>query len=139
MKKTMNDQSGPNSEAGLPDARSESAIYARYSDDKQRESSIEDQVRGCRKEAKRVDCFVPEANIFADRDVRGALEHRPQLDRLLEIVRSGRATFRDLFIADTSRLARNSALAPQLRKFFKHHGIRLHFVENGMKSVRQQE
>ncbi|MGC1781725.1 MAG: recombinase family protein [Acidobacteriaceae bacterium] len=128
------DQFASAPEYGSKDPGFECAIYARFSDDKQRESSIEDQVRECRADAKRWGGFIPDANIFADRDVRGALEHRPQLDRLLDITRSGRATFSDLFSADTSRLARNSALAPKLRQIFKHHNIRLHFVENGMKS-----
>lgn len=130
----MDEQVVGRRELDSQDSGLEGAVYARYSDEKQRKSSIEDQVRNCRGEAKQVGCWIPEANIFADPDVRGSLEHRPELDRLMEIVRSGRAPFRDLFIADTSRLARNSALAPKLRKFFDHHGVRLHFVENGMKS-----
>lgn len=40
----------------------------------------------------------------------------------------------NLYISDTSRLARSSSFAPKLRKFFESYGIRLHFVENGMKS-----
>jgi hypothetical protein len=49
-------------------------------------------------------------------------------------VRSGKATFKDLYVSDTSRLARSASFAPKLRKLFKSHCIRLHFVENGMKS-----
>jgi site-specific DNA recombinase len=117
------------------DRGSESAFYGRYSDgEKQRKSSMEDQVRECREEARRNGNYIPDANIFADPDFRGATESRPELDRLLGIIRSGKATFNDLYIADTSRLARNTALAPKLRKFFEFHNIRLHFVENGMKS-----
>jgi site-specific DNA recombinase len=117
------------------DRGSESAFYGRYSDgEKQRKSSMEDQVRECREEARCNGNYIPDANIFADPDFRGATESRPELDRLLAIIRSGKATFKDLYIADTSRLARNTALAPKLRKFFEFHDIRLHFVENGMKS-----
>ena len=113
----------------------ESACYARLSDLKKgRESSIEDQVRECREEARRDGGFIPDSNVFPDRDIRGITESRPALDRLLALVRSGKATFKDLYISDTSRLARSASFAPKLRKFFKSHGIRLHFVENGMKS-----
>jgi DNA invertase Pin-like site-specific DNA recombinase len=124
----------------LPDRESfegggEGACYARLSDAKMaRESSIGDQLRECREEARRDGNFIPDANLFDDLDVRGATESRPGLDRLLDLVGSGKAMFTDLYMADTSRLARNSSLAPRLRKFFKEHGIRLHFVENGMKS-----
>ena len=113
----------------------EAACYARLSDAKVgRESSIVDQVRECREDARRDGNYIPDANIFEDVDVRGATESRPGLDRLLDLVRSGKATFRELYIADTSRLARSSSFAPKLRKFFKAYDIRLHFVENGMKS-----
>jgi DNA invertase Pin-like site-specific DNA recombinase len=136
----MNDKARNRTVGILPDSDSieglgEAACYARLSDAKLgRESSIEDQVRECREEARRDGNFIPDANLFDDIDVRGATESRPGLDRLMDLVRSGKATFKNLYIADTSRLARNSSLAPKLRKFFKAHGIRLHFVENGMKS-----
>lgn len=122
-------------ELASSDRGSESAFYGRYSDgEKQRESSMEDQLRECREDAQRDGNYIPDANVFADPDFRGATESRPELDRLLAIVRSGKATFRDLYIADTSRLARSTSLAPRLRKIFEFHEIRLHFVENGMKS-----
>jgi DNA invertase Pin-like site-specific DNA recombinase len=113
---TKYQQPVPEPETQSPRLGFEAAGYARFSDEIQRESSIEDQVRECREEATRDGGFIRDANIFADRDVRGATEERPALDRLLKLVRSGKATFTDLYVADTSRLARNSSFALKLLK-----------------------
>jgi site-specific DNA recombinase len=132
---TMNQNDTFELNPNFPDRGIESAFYGRLSDaDLGRESSIPDQLRECRDAARRNGGYIPDSNVFSDVDVRGITESRPGLDRLLDIVRSGKATFRDLYIADTSRLARSATLAPKLRKFFKYHKIRLHFVENGMHS-----
>jgi site-specific DNA recombinase len=110
------------------------AAYCRYSSDRQRESSIEDQIRAARAEAKTLGGYIPDENIFCDRDVRGADHNKPELERLKAIVRSGKANFSDLIMWDTSRLARDTGLAAQLRKFFGHNNIRMHFLSNGMVS-----
>ena len=113
----------------------EGAVYARFSDiDRQRESSIDSQVGECREGARRRRYEIPDRNIFADPDVRGAVTNRPGLNKLLDLIRSGKATFSALFVADSSRLTRNTAFAPRLRKFFEFHRIKLFFVENGMES-----
>jgi len=48
------------------------AVYARYSSDLQRESSIEDQIRRCREYALRQGCQVIEELVVADRAVSAA-------------------------------------------------------------------
>jgi DNA invertase Pin-like site-specific DNA recombinase len=130
----IDQQSATNSPPGGTPPGIESAVYARYSSEQQDKSSNEDQIRECRTGAQRDHGFIPEANVFADEEVRGATEHRPELDRLMEIVRSGRATFSRLYMFETSRLARNASFAAKLRKFFAFHKIRLHFVRERMDS-----
>ena len=47
------------------------AIYARYSDDKQSDTSIDDQVRCCQALAQRHALCVPEDHIFTDSAITG--------------------------------------------------------------------
>lgn len=46
-------------------------IYARYSDDKQSDTSIEDQVRCCQELAQRHGLTVLDEHIFSDRAITG--------------------------------------------------------------------
>jgi len=78
---------GPTSDRAIPEGGRECASHARLPDARLgRESSIEDQVRKCREDARRDGGFIPEANLFTDTDVPGATESRPGLDRLLATV-----------------------------------------------------
>ena len=80
------------------------AIYARYSSDRQHETSIEDQVAQCREYAERERFEVIDDLIFGDKAVSGASRHnRPAL---LECIR--RANEYDVLVVwDFSRIARN--------------------------------
>ena len=49
------------------------AIYARYSSDLQRESSVEDQIRNCREFAKRQGWIILEDYVRSDQAVSGAV------------------------------------------------------------------
>jgi site-specific DNA recombinase len=121
--------------AGLAIVMKPAALYARFSDrERQRASSIDDQARVCREAAAEDNAFITDVNIFADPDFRDAEEDRPELERLKSLVREGRCDFTDLYIAETSRLARDSELNAKLRKFFDFYGITLHFVAQGMTS-----
>jgi DNA invertase Pin-like site-specific DNA recombinase len=86
------------------------AIYARYSSDLQRESSIEDQIRKCREFAERRGWPVSEEHVCSDSAVSGAtLGPRPALNELLALVSRKPRPFDRILIDDTSRLARNVA------------------------------
>jgi DNA invertase Pin-like site-specific DNA recombinase len=54
------------------------AIYARYSSDLQRESSIEDQIRRCREFASRQGWPIVEGLIIVDRAVSACLDRGPR-------------------------------------------------------------
>lgn len=47
------------------------AIYARYSSDKQRQASIQDQIRNCRAEAAKRGWVVLEEHLYIDEDRTG--------------------------------------------------------------------
>ena len=110
------------------------AVYARYSSDLQRNSSIEDQIVQCRDWAAKQQLRVVDDFIFTDEGISGRTMERPGLQRLMELVRSKRAPFVALMCADSSRLTRDNADAHLLRKFFDFYSISIHFASTGMRS-----
>lgn len=84
------------------------AIYARYSSDLQRDSSIEDQIRRCQEYAERQGWTVVEEHVRFDEAVSAAsLLGRPALQSLIEHTKKKPRPFDRILIDDTSRLSRN--------------------------------
>lgn len=81
------------------------AIYARFSTDRQDARSIVDQVRRCRRFAEERGWQVVE--VYSDSAVSGAHLHRPGIRRLLEAARSRARPFRTVLVDDLSRLSRD--------------------------------
>jgi DNA invertase Pin-like site-specific DNA recombinase len=81
------------------------AIYARYSTDKQRAESLEDQYHQCEKVAAR-EGFKVVAK-FGDKEISGGTADRPGYQNMLEAARAGK--FDILISEDVSRLWRNRA------------------------------
>ncbi|HLW59599.1 MAG TPA: recombinase family protein [bacterium] len=82
------------------------AIYARYSSENQRASSIDDQIRLCRQEADQRGWIV--VNEFSDAALSGALgeDQRPGYRTMMAAAK--RREFDVLLVDDTSRLSRDS-------------------------------
>ena len=84
------------------------AIYARYSSDLQRESSIEDQIRRCRDYAEQQGWSIVHEFVRADRAVSGAtLVGRDALQSLIEDAKRRPRPFDCLLVDDTSRFGRD--------------------------------
>lgn len=81
------------------------ALYARFSSDQQRESSIEDQIRVCSRVAD-ANGFDTVAR-FSDAGITGGTTERPGYQGLLTAARSG--VFEVIVTEDISRLWRNRA------------------------------
>ena len=82
------------------------AIYARYSSDMQRDTSIEDQFRRCEEYAARQGWTIVQK--FADRAITGAATAgRHELQSLLLASREHPRPFDRVLVDDTSRLGRN--------------------------------
>ncbi len=64
-------------------------IYARYSCDKQDDTSLEDQIRRCREAALRLGLIVDEQHIYTDSALSGLDDERPGYRRLLAAWFSG--------------------------------------------------
>ena len=102
------------------------AIYARYSTDKQSESSIDDQFRECRKLAKRHEFNVVAE--FSDRALSGGTANRPDYQNMLIAARAGQF---DVIVAeDTSRLWRN--LAEQAPRLAELQDLGIHIITHDL-------
>jgi site-specific DNA recombinase len=88
-----------------PTKQPRAAIYARYSTDKQREASIEDQYTVCERIAAREGAKIVKR--FHDKGISGGTGQRPGYKAMLTAARAGEF---DLIIAeDTDRIWRNRA------------------------------
>jgi site-specific DNA recombinase len=111
------------------------AIYARYSSDLQRESSIDDQIRKCRDHAQAVGWTVVEEFVLRDEAVSAAtLAGRDALQSLIQAAKRKPRPFDRILVDDTSRLARNIADNLRVTDVLKYHGVSLSFVSQGIDS-----
>jgi len=107
------------------------AVYARYSSAKQRESSIEDQVRNCTAFAEREGWSIAEH--YVDEALSGTSKDRPGFKRLLAHGEEG--GFDVLLVDDLSRLSRDEIELKQLVRRFKYRGLRIIGVSDGFDSA----
>ena len=96
-------------------------IYARYSSDKQREASIEDQVEVCRRYAAAQGWTV--VGTYTDAALSGASRFRPEFQRLLGD--AGKRQFEVVICEAVDRLGRRLADTADLQDRLAFHGVRL--------------
>ena len=112
------------------------AIYARYSSDLQRDSSIDDQIRRCRQYASPRQWPIVEEFVIADRAVSAAsVVGRDGLQKLVNAAKSKNKPFDCLLIDDTSRLARDLSDALRTLKILAFHGVTIVSVSQGIDSA----
>lgn len=102
------------------------AIYARYSTDDQRATSIEDQVRRAKEKAEALGYVVPDEFIFADAAISGTAKgrnKRVQYDRLIRAWE--RNAFDALFVDEQSRLARDPLESAYIQSRVERTRVRL--------------
>jgi DNA invertase Pin-like site-specific DNA recombinase len=103
------------------------AIYARYSSDRQREASIEDQVRLCRGWVEREGALL--VGTYTDHAVSGQIRMRPGYQKLLEDARAGEF---DVVVAEAvDRLSRDQEDVAGLFKHLRYAGVRLVTLAEG--------
>ena len=116
------------------------AIYARYSSDLQRDSSMTDQHRNCRTfaagqlPAAKWDCWpVLEDYVCGDEALSGAsLADRKALKWLLAEAKRKPRPFDCILIDDTSRLARNLSDALRIIDILSYHGVHVVSASQGI-------
>ncbi len=111
------------------------AIYARFSSDLQRESSIEDQIRQCRAFAAQKGWIVLDEFVRFDQALSGdSLPSRNALLSLVEDAKKEPRPYDRLLIDDTSRLARNIEDALRLTNILRFHNVAVTAVSQGIHS-----
>jgi site-specific DNA recombinase len=104
------------------------AIYARYSSDLQRPSSIEDQIRQCREAAARNGWVVVDDYIRSDAAVSGrSLVGRKGLDQLVTLAEQTPRPFDGILIDDTSRFGRNLSDTLPMSDILENASVFLYF------------
>lgn len=105
-------------------------IYARYSSDKQRESSIDDQVRNCQKYADREQMEI--LHVFQDQAISGSVHNRSGYQQMLTASETG--IFDVLLVDDLSRLSRDDIEMKRIIRLFNFKGLRIIGVADGYDS-----
>lgn len=106
-------------------------IYARYSGDKQRETSIDDQVRNCNRRAEHEGIAIRE--VFSDKAISGAVRARPGYLSMLDASTAGR--FDVLLVDDLSRLSRDDYEMKGVLRMLMWRGVRVIGVTDGYDST----
>lgn len=106
------------------------AIYARYSADRQRESSIDDQVRNCMRHAQRLGFEIQRT--YSDRALSGSVSARPGYREMVSHAMTGDLT--TLMVDDLSRLSRDDHEMRGLLKRLAWKGVRVIGVSDGYDS-----
>jgi DNA invertase Pin-like site-specific DNA recombinase len=106
------------------------AIYARFSSDKQSDTSIEDQVRRCRDHIARTGGDPTEAVVFPDFAVSGASLARPGFEAMMAEVEAG--TVSVIVTEDLSRISRDFADAGQVYQRLRFLQVPLIGVADGI-------
>src|SRR5271166_1587544 len=114
------------------------AIYARYSSDLQRQSSIEDQIRKCT-EYGQAQGWVPAKDcIYVDEAISGVSTQRAGLQRMLAAAISAKRVFDVILVDDTSRISRSLSDAVQLFEKLRFAGLRVIAVAQGIDTQSEQ-
>ncbi len=104
----------------------QAAIYARYSTDEQRETSIDDQIRRCKEVAQREKYVVPDDLIFFDAAITGTekgLKKRTGYQAMMKAWDDGK--FNALVSDEISRLARDPIELAKVQAKVESSGVRL--------------
>jgi len=106
------------------------AIYARYSSEHQRPTSVEDQVALCRQAAGRFGCVVLDEHIYSDREITGATAQRPGYRRLLVAAQDRR--FDVILVEAQDRLWRDQGETHQALRRLRFQGVHVIEVTTGV-------
>ena len=111
------------------------AVYARYSSELQRKTSIEDQIRNCRVAAEKNDWVILDQYIRSDSELTGrTLVGRDGLAELIRLATAKPRPFDLILVDDTSRFGRYLPDVLRESDRLAHHGVGLYFVSDRLDS-----
>lgn len=108
-------------------------IYARYSGDKQRETSIDDQVRNCSRYAEHEGLVIRQ--VYSDKAISGAVSARSGYQQMQSDAAS--QAFDVLLVDDLSRLSRDDYEMKGVLRRLAWQGLRVVGVTDGYDSTRK--
>src|SRR5262245_31310907 len=103
-------------------------IYARFSTDLQRSTSIDDQIAATRQYAEARGWHVVAEHVHTDAAISGSSLDRPGIRALLDAVGRRPSPFDVLLVDDSSRVSRDLADAVRFMQQVKFYGIRVIFI-----------
>jgi site-specific DNA recombinase len=112
------------------------AVYARFSSDLQRDTSIDDQVNVCRRYAEAHGWSVVAQH--ADAAISGASLDRPGIQALLSTAAQQPCPFDVLLVDDSSRIARDLADAVRFMQRLRFYGVRVIYISQNIDSDHDQ-
>ena len=109
------------------------ALYARFSSENQRESSITDQFRNCEQYAQREGWEIVER--YSDKAISGSTSERPAYQQMLKDAKA--RLFDILLVDDLSRLTRDEAELIQTRRKLVFWGVRFIGLSDGFDTAQK--
>ena len=114
------------------------AIYARFSTEMQRATSLDDQIRNCRRFAAQMGWPILDDHVYQDTAVSGfGVEQRPAYQRLVATALAAAPPFTAILVDDLSRLSRDLVETLSLFRRLKRHGVELVAVTDGIQTSHQ--
>lgn len=102
------------------------SIYARYSDDAQRPTSIDDQIRRARAEAEKLGYTVPEELIFIDVAITGQNKGLAKRSGYASLLKAwDKREFEAVFVDELARLARDTLECAYLQQRIEKSHVRM--------------
>lgn len=114
------------------------AIYARFSSDMQRATSIDDQVNVARAFAAGRDWAIAEDHVYVDAAVSGSSLERPGIQALLAAAGRRPRAFDAVLVDDSSRVSRDLADAVRVMQQLRFSGVRVIYISQGIDSANEQ-
>lgn len=100
---------------------SKGVIYARYSSDKQRDESIEGQIRECKAYAEREGILI--THIYTDKALSARTDHRPQFRQMIDDAKSH--TFDYVIVYQLDRFSRSREDSAVYKSILKRNGVKV--------------
>lgn len=114
------------------------AVYARFSSDLQKATSLDDQLTVARRCADEHGWAVLDAHIYTDAAVSGASLDRPGIRALRSAVERRPLPFDILLVDDSSRISRDLADAVRLLQELTFNGVRVIYISQSIDSANEQ-
>jgi len=114
------------------------AVYARFSSDLQRATSIDDQLNVARAFAATRGWSVDSAHVFTDSALSGSSLERPGIIALMAAAALRPLPFQVVLIDDSSRVSRDLADAVRFMQHLKFLGVRVIFISQSIDSDSEQ-